>query len=108
MGVILIITLISVWIDLPNNPGIHIDFDGNGDDDISLDFKVVQGLDLQGGSRVLLKSAVNEGIGEDQMRVARDIIENRVNGLGLSEAVVQVQGGNRIIVELPGVSDREL
>lgn len=108
LGVILIITLISVWIDLPNNPGIHIDFDGNGDDDISLDFKVVQGLDLQGGSRVLLKSAVNEGIGEDQMRVARDIIENRVNGLGLSEAVVQVQGGNRIIVELPGVSDREL
>lgn len=105
--VILIITLISVWIDLPNNPGIHIDFDGDGENDISVDFKVVQGLDLQGGSRVLLKSAIGD-VGEDEIKVARDIIERRVNGLGLSEAVVQTQGSSRIIVELPGVSDREL
>ncbi|MCB9435728.1 MAG: protein translocase subunit SecD [Anaerolineales bacterium] len=105
--VILVITLISVWIDLPNNSGLHIDFNGDGEDDISADFKVVQGLDLQGGSRVLLKSAIGD-VGEDEISVARDIIERRVNGLGLSEAVVQTQGGSRIIVELPGVSDRDL
>ena len=39
---------------------------------------------------------------------ARQIIENRVNALGLTEPVVQVQGDRRIIVELPGVDDPEL
>ncbi len=99
--VIIIITVVCVWIDLPNNPGIHIG------EDISQDFKVVQGLDLQGGSRVLLKAAISD-VDEGEMDVARDIIERRVNGLGLSEAVVQRQGGDRIIVELPGISNREL
>lgn len=106
--IILIISVVSVWIDLPDNPGLHIDFGGDGEDDISMDFEVVQGLDLQGGSRVLLKSELDDNVDEDEMNVARDIIERRVNGLGLSEAVVQLQGGDRIIVELPGVSDRDL
>lgn len=104
--VILVITVICLWIDLPDNPGIHLDFNGDGEDDISQDFKVVQGLDLQGGSRVLLRSAIGD-TEDDQMEVARDIIENRVNGLGLSEAGVDLSG-SRIIVELPGVNDREL
>jgi preprotein translocase subunit SecD len=104
--VILVITVVCVWIDLPDNPGIHLDFNGDGEDDISQDFVVVQGLDLQGGSRVLLRSSIGD-TDDDKMDVARDIIENRVNGLGLSEAGVDLSG-NRIIVELPGVSDREL
>lgn len=108
LGVILIVTLISLWIDLPNNPGIHINLDGDREDEISADFNVVEGLDLQGGSRLLLKSALGQGAAEGSMDVAREIIENRVNGLGLAEAVVQVQGSDRIIVELPGISDREL
>ena len=36
---------------------------------------------------------------------AKRIVENRVNGLGVSEAVVQKQGDTRIIAELPGVSN---
>ncbi len=39
------------------------------------------------------------------MNTARNIVENRVNGLGVSEPVVQVAGGRRILVELPGVTD---
>ena len=39
------------------------------------------------------------------MTVARDIVENRVNGLGVTEPLVQRQGANRIVVELPGVTD---
>ena len=39
------------------------------------------------------------------MQVAKGVIERRVNGLGVSEAVVQLSGTDRIIVELPGVKD---
>jgi preprotein translocase subunit SecD len=39
------------------------------------------------------------------MNVAKQIVENRVNGLGVSEAIVQPAGQRRIVVELPGVTD---
>ena len=48
--VIIAITVVSVWMSLPDNPGIHTA-------GIDHDIKVVQGLDLQGGSRVLLQVA---------------------------------------------------
>lgn len=91
------------------------------------------GLDLQGGTQVILEAQVRpiswslsrwstpQGVadfvrevyentaaaGGETIEVARDIINDRVNGLGVTEAVVQVQGSNRIIVELPGVPDPE-
>ncbi len=65
------------------------------------------GLDLQGGTQVLLEADVPEGqtLDSGTMDTAKLIVENRVNGLGVSEAVVQKQGENRIIVELPGVNN---
>jgi len=41
------------------------------------------------------------------MSAARTIVENRVNGLGVSEAVVQQAGDRRILVEIPGASDAQ-
>lgn len=102
LAVILVITLVCAYIDLPDSPGVH----AGG---INWDFEVVQGLDLQGGSRVLLKAALDPDQYEsDDMEVARDIVERRVNGLGLAETTVQLQGNDRILVELPGVSDRDV
>ncbi|MCX7855987.1 MAG: protein translocase subunit SecD [Anaerolineae bacterium] len=68
------------------------------------------GLDLRGGLKVSLVADVPEGQEVDQvsMETARQIVENRVNGLGLTEPIVQIQGGRRIIVELPGIDDPEL
>ncbi len=65
------------------------------------------GLDLQGGTQVLLEAALPPGqtLTPGVMNTARNIVENRVNGLGVSEAVVQLQGEDRIITELPGVRD---
>lgn len=65
------------------------------------------GLDLQGGTQVLLEADLAEGqeLDEGAMTAAKTIVENRVNGLGVSEAVVQSQGANRLIVELPGVDN---
>lgn len=69
--------------------------------------EVVRGLDLQGGLQVLLEAAPAEGqtVTAQSMDDAREIVENRVNGLGVSEPVVQRQGADRIVVELPGVRD---
>jgi protein-export membrane protein SecD len=68
------------------------------------------GLDLRGGLKVLLAADIPEGQAVDPvaMETARQIVENRVNGLGLTEPVVQAQGDRRIIVELPGIEDPEL
>lgn len=72
--------------------------------------KVHEGLDLQGGLQVVLEADLPEGqeLREGSMQAARVIVENRVNALGVTEPLVQLQGENRIIVELPGISDPEL
>jgi protein-export membrane protein SecD/preprotein translocase SecF subunit len=72
--------------------------------------KIHQGLDLQGGLQVVLEADLPEGqeLPEGAMEAARIIVDNRVNGLGVTEPLVQLQGSDRIIVELPGISDPEL
>src|SRR4028119_1430954 len=67
------------------------------------------GLDLQGGSQLTIQvkttptiPKIDEGI----LKAVLRIVENRVNGLGVSEAlVVPLVGTNQILVQLPGVSD---
>jgi len=65
------------------------------------------GLDLQGGLRVEYQAQqVGDKIPRpEDLEVIRRIIENRVNATGVSEPVVTTQGSDRIVVELPGVSD---
>ncbi len=71
----------------------------------TLDFQL--GLDLRGGVQVLLVADLEPGqeLVPGSMETARRIIENRVNALGLTEPVVQIQGTDRIVVEIPGVDD---
>lgn len=65
------------------------------------------GLDLRGGTQVLLQADLPEGrtLGAGDINAAKAIVENRVNGLGVAEAIVQVQGNDRLIVELPGINN---
>ena len=66
-----------------------------------------QGLDLQGGTHVVLEAEDTEQakVNEDaMMRVVR-IMEKRVNELGLTEPIIQRQGERRIIIELPGIKE---
>jgi preprotein translocase subunit SecD len=95
---ILILFSVAVWVVLPSNPGINLPF-------YQRQIRVVQGLDLQGGLRVLLEADLPEGaeISTEKIQTARDIVENRVNGLGVSEPLVQIAGSRRILVELPGI-----
>ncbi len=70
-------------------------------------FTIHEGLDLQGGLQVLLEADVPAGTAVDSaaMDTAKTIVEQRVNGLGVTEPLVQRQGASRIVVELPGVKD---
>lgn len=75
------------------------------------------GLDLSGGSHLIYKadiSGVPASQVSDSMDALRDVIERRVNLFGVSEPVVQVQGGgfisggeHQLIVDLPGITDVE-
>jgi SecD/SecF fusion protein len=64
------------------------------------------GLDLQGGLRVVLQSDVADPLPED-LETARNIIENRVNEFGVAEPLIQTSGGDRILVELPGLTSAD-
>jgi protein-export membrane protein SecD/preprotein translocase SecF subunit len=71
--------------------------------------KIHEGLDLQGGLQVVLEADLPaDQLSEGAMEAARVVVDNRVNGLGVTEPLVQLQGNNRMIVELPGISDPEL
>ncbi len=73
------------------------------------DFSLKEGLDLKGGLQVLLAADVQPGaLVTGTLGSAVKIIEGRVNSTGVAEPVVQQQGTDRILVELPGVTDRQL
>ncbi|WP_337438445.1 protein translocase subunit SecD [Acidaminococcus fermentans] len=70
---------------------------------------VKQGLDLQGGTHVVLQAqeTPESKVDDDAINRSIQIISRRVNELGLTEPVIQRQGKDKIIVELPGVKDPE-
>lgn len=92
---IVALLLLALWIDI-----------APGDTWLGRDVSVRLGLDLQGGTQVLLRAEAAD-VSADVMQVAVGVLERRVNGLGVAESVIQLSGNDRVIVELPGVSDPE-
>ena len=105
---VIALALLAVWIDLPidhpqwakqaliwQQPAEY------------RDLQIKEGLDLQGGTQILLQAApaAGQSVTPDDMQAAKTIVERRVNGLGVTEPLVQLQGSNRIIVELPGINN---
>jgi preprotein translocase subunit SecD len=122
---ILLVTISAILIDLPRIPvkinlgpvkidtvvaGPNLDFNifGIG---VRRNFDVKLGLDLKGGTSLVLKAGMNNIASADRdkaLEAAKQVIERRVNFLGVAEPVVQtakVGSEYRIIVELPGVTD---
>jgi preprotein translocase subunit SecD len=103
MAVIVLLVLVTGFINFWPNASLR-------PVGIEKDFPVKLGLDLQGGSQVVLQAQPAPGVTDaavlrSNLQAARDVIENRAAGSGVSEPLVQVQGDNRIIVELPGVKN---
>ena len=64
------------------------------------------GLDLQGGTEVILRPTEGQEYSGEDLDQAREIISRRVDGLGVAEPDITRQGNN-IVVQLPGVEDQE-
>jgi preprotein translocase subunit SecD len=99
---VVVIVITALYIVWPNSPGINIG-------GINKQFVTRLGLDLVGGVQALLEADLpaDAQIDSGAMNAAVGVVENRVNGLGLTEAVVQRAGDRRIVVELPGETDPE-
>src|SRR3989344_2096111 len=117
---IILLTLVSVFINLPNLQKVSIGPIKNLDINPSsvlrtfriqknLEFR--RGLDLEGGTSITFKADMSNVPGNqksDALNSAQTVIERRINLFGVSEPVIQtaaVNGDSRIIVELPGVTD---
>jgi preprotein translocase subunit SecD len=105
--VILLVVAFALWVDFSKNLVISNPFNGT----VLAERNVATslGLDLRGGQQVVLEAILPEGttVTAEQMEVARTIIENRTNALGVSENVVQVAGETRIVGEFPGATQEE-
>jgi preprotein translocase subunit SecD len=88
IAAVVVLCIIAAWLFWP--PGTQIK----------------QGLDIQGGLSVIL-TADKANVTATDMDRALLIVQNRVNGLGVSEATVQREGATSILVQLPGVRDAE-
>lgn len=68
------------------------------------------GLDLKGGTRLTLQAMPTEDVKKITpavMESLHSVLERRVNGMGIGEAVVQRAGADRMLIEIPGVKDPE-
>ncbi|MBD2771686.1 protein translocase subunit SecD [Iningainema tapete] len=69
---------------------------------------VPQGLDLRGGSQLTIQVKTTpeiQQITERELEAVKRVVEGRINGLGVSEPVIQTVGTDKILVQLPGVND---
>jgi preprotein translocase subunit SecD len=93
-NLLIIVALImgALWVVVKDHENIHL------------------GLDLKGGTRLTLQAEPTTAVptvGPREMDSLQSVIERRVNGMGIGEAVVQKAGQDRLIVEIPGVKDPE-
>ena len=75
-----------------------------------LEKRINLGLDLKGGMHLVLKIETEKlpvNTRNDAVLRAMEILRNRIDGMGVGETVIQRQGEDQIIVQLPGVTDRK-
>ncbi|MBX7214283.1 MAG: protein translocase subunit SecD [Thermoflexales bacterium] len=107
--IIAVLGLVSIYLALPVNKPAEVRSLAFWQDGRSRDLQIKQGLDLRGGLQVLLVADLPAGqsLITGTLASAVSIIESRINALGTSEPTVQQAGSDRILVELPGVTDRQ-
>src|SRR6266540_3462515 len=110
-----LVAIVALWVDIPHHrfdapfgcPGICMRI---GDRYYFQEIKTHLGLDLQGGTQLVLRleteklppgSTTPLDVLNEQ---ARKVIDRRINSLGVSEPVIQALGDDKVLVELPGVS----
>jgi preprotein translocase subunit SecD len=104
---IVVILALALWIDFSRE--IKVINPVSDETLFTHDLAPRLGLDLQGGLQVLLEADVpaDADIDSAQMEVAREIVQQRTDALGVNENVIQVAGDRRIVGEFPGLEDTE-
>ncbi len=108
-GVVVTAALVGL-VAWPSGPDINLKPLGI---DYQRELKIHEGLDLEGGSHLVYQADMSKIPGGERSKAldgAVDVIERRVNALGVSEPLVQANRSGddyRVIVELPGVTDVE-
>ena len=74
---------------------------------IIMKMPITLGLDLQGGTRLVLEAQPTKEVkvDDDAMAGVVGVIRNRIDALGVTEPTIQRKGRNQVVVELPGVKD---
>src|ERR687894_1028790 len=67
------------------------------------------GLELRGGVSVQLEGYQSDGsqVTREEMEQAVDVIQQRVNSLGVTEPEIQIQGQDQVAVNIPGITDSD-
>jgi len=114
--VVVVIAIVAVWVDIPKHqfqfpfdcPGICYSLGGRS---TFVEIKSHLGLDLQGGTQLILQLRPDKLPGptttsiDDLNTQARVVIDRRINSLGVSEPVIESLGTDKILIQLPGISD---
>ena len=99
LALIAVLLIAAIYIDLSQTV-----FPGTGLQR-NVDFQL--GLDLRGGLQALLEVPAGVSVTSSDLETAKTILENRANGLGVSEVIMQVAPPRRIVAEFPGVNNPE-
>jgi preprotein translocase subunit SecD len=97
---ILVLVALVIWVDVTNTIQIG---------SFTKNIEAKLGLDLQGGLQVLMEvdKPADYQVDAQSLQDAKKILENRSNGLGVSEVVFQIAGNRRIVGEFPGLTNTQ-
>jgi preprotein translocase subunit SecD len=99
---------LAIWVDLSKQITIANPFKPS-ETLVSRNVDTRLGLDLRGGLQALLEADVpaDQAVSAEDLKTARQILENRANALGVSEVVMQTAPPRRIVAEFPGLQNPE-
>ena len=111
LALIGVLILASAWALFPRNVKVRQRrADGSFFDTTTYRVPLRKGLDLSGGMHLALEVDDSKGVVANKAEAidrALKVVRTRIDGMGVSETVVQKAGNDRIIVEIPGIDDRE-
>ncbi|PYP77714.1 MAG: protein translocase subunit SecD [Gemmatimonadetes bacterium] len=111
LALIGVLVLASAWALFPRNVKVRQRrADGTFFDTTNYRVPLRKGLDLSGGMHLALEVDDTKGVVANKSEAidrALKVVRTRIEGMGVSETVIQKAGNDRIIVEIPGIDDRE-
>ncbi|OQY88489.1 MAG: protein translocase subunit SecD [Anaerolineae bacterium UTCFX1] len=107
LSIIAALVIFALWVDLSKT--LYVPSPFSDKPLVNRNVEVKLGLDLRGGLQTLLEADVpaDRVVKAEDMTNAKNILENRANGLGVSEVVMQVAGDRRIVAEFPGATNSD-